>query len=265
MQHTTALSDPRALAESALAGFIPITLEEMEAVRLMNRVDRKFVFHISQLGTILTAMNGPYRSLEVEGTRVSPYRTMYFDTEGLNMYRDHHNGKPNRTKVRYRHYLQSGAMFFEVKRKVRGLRTDKVRIPITAIPDKVNGAETELLNTFSIEGHTLQPTMDVLYGRATLVRTDGCERVTIDVGLTFAQGEKVLGLPNIVIAEVKTDNHKGGSPVISLMKNMGIRPMGMSKYSVAVAMLHDGAKTNAFKAKMRRIFTLNDSETLIHA
>ena len=265
MQGKAPHTDPRRLAEEKLAAYDPISLEEMEAVRLMNRVDRKFVFHISQLGTILTQLSSHYRSLEVEGARVSPYRTLYFDTEELNMYRDHHNGKPNRTKVRYRHYLQSGAMFFEVKRKVRGLRTEKVRIPITDIPERVNGAETELLNTFSIEGHTLQPTMDVEYGRATLVRSDGCERVTIDVGLTFSQGDKHLGLPNIVIAEVKTDNHKGGSPVISLMKNMSIRPMGMSKYSVAVAMLHDGAKTNAFKAKMRRIFTMNDKDTLAHA
>jgi len=265
MPDTTTFMDARAVAEASLARYSPISLEEMEAVRLMNRVDRKFVFHIGQLGLMLDQLNQHYRSLEVEGARVSPYRTLYFDTEGLNMYRDHHNGKPNRTKVRYRHYLQSGAMFFEVKRKVRGLRTDKVRIPITDIPDRVNGAETELLNAFSIEGHTLLPTMDVEYGRATLVRSDGCERVTIDVGLNFRQGDKHLGLPNIVIAEVKTDNHKGGSPVISLMKNMGIRPMGMSKYSVAVAMLHDGAKTNAFKAKMRRIFTLNDKETHTHA
>lgn len=243
----------------ALARFSAVTLEEMDAVRLMNRVDRKFVFHIGRLPAILDALRPHYRTLQIGTERLSPYRTMYFDTDALAMYRDHHNGKPNRTKVRYRQYLQSGAVFFEVKRKLRGLRTDKVRIPIAAIPEKVNGAETDLLAGFNIGSSDLSPKLDIAYSRITLVRNDGGERVTLDVGLNFVFGKDHLGLENIVIAEVKTDSMNGRSPVIDLMRELVIRRMGMSKYALGIALMKEGAKTNAFKAKILKIKAINTS------
>lgn len=248
--------------EHLFSHFQPITLAEMDAVRLMNRVDRKFVFHRSQLQDVLATLGNDYRALEIEGSRLSPYRTVYFDTAEFGMYRDHHNGKPNRTKVRYRHYLQSNAVFFEVKRKIRGLRTDKVRIPLIEMPSAVNGAETDLLNQFNINAQGLKPTVDVSYHRATLVRADGGERVTLDLGLTFSAQDQSANLANLVIAEVKTNALNGESPYVALMREMVIRPLSISKYATAVALLHPGAKVNAFKGKLKKVLEMNGSEQI---
>ena len=58
-------------------GMKPITLDEMSAVKLMNRIDTKYVVTEEQLRTILSGICNSYYAQEVEGNRLSPYSTVY--------------------------------------------------------------------------------------------------------------------------------------------------------------------------------------------
>ena len=95
--------------------FDPITLKEMDGVKLMDRTDTKFTFNISNLPSILEAAKAHYRILDIEGNRISRYKTLYFDTDDFNLYNEHHCGKLNRYKIRHRTYVESNLGFLEVK------------------------------------------------------------------------------------------------------------------------------------------------------
>ena len=70
-----------------LAALSPITLDEMDAIKLMNRIDSKYLTDETCLVEILRdAAASGYRVLEAGGERVSPYDSIYYDTEGLKMF-----------------------------------------------------------------------------------------------------------------------------------------------------------------------------------
>ena len=116
----------------------PITLEEMEGIKLMNRIDSKYLTDEATLLHILDrAAEAGYRVLVTEGMRISPYDSIYYDsvyydTAGLRMFYDHHNRRLVRQKVRTRSYVNSGDTFLEIKRKNNKGRTKKKRIGIPA-------------------------------------------------------------------------------------------------------------------------------------
>jgi hypothetical protein len=87
---------------SVLSSFQPISLEEMDSVKLMNRTDTKYIFNKSKLPSILESLKNDYRCFFINGTRLSTYKTLYFDTEDFLLYRHHHNGILNRYKLRHR-------------------------------------------------------------------------------------------------------------------------------------------------------------------
>src|SRR3972149_3911095 len=90
-----------------LGKFDPITLDEMEGVKLMDRTDVKFALSFDKLNSIVSHLADHYRVLTISNNRVFSYQTDYFDTAGLNMFFDHHNGKLNRYKIRQRKYIES--------------------------------------------------------------------------------------------------------------------------------------------------------------
>ena len=59
----------------------PITLPEMDSIKLMNRIDSKYLTNEDVLLAILRDAHAEgYRALVVEGKKVSPYNSMYYDT-----------------------------------------------------------------------------------------------------------------------------------------------------------------------------------------
>ena len=97
--------------QTALSAFLPVSLEEMSGIRLMNRTDTKFVTSLDKLSLILQFAVTDYRVQEVEGTRNIAYRTVYLDTSGRDMYMAHQNGHRVREKIRVRTYVSSGLTF----------------------------------------------------------------------------------------------------------------------------------------------------------
>ena len=171
---------------STLSGFIPISLEEMEHVKLLNRIDTKFIIHEDRLTEYLSAISNQYSLLKIGGKSIHPYETLYFDTPDFHLYQMHHNGKRNRFKLRCRKYTNTGIAFFEVKSKTNQDRTVKNRIQVANIPEMLD----EPLNQY-ISEHTpgeLQsyiPALRVYFDRLTLVNRQANERLTFDMNLRY--------------------------------------------------------------------------------
>ena len=238
---------------------MPISLEEMDSVKLMNRTDRKFCFHSHKLEEVLQQITPYYKILEVEQKRLSRYQTLYYDTIDYDLYRHHQNGKLNRYKVRHRSYIESNLGFLEVKFKNNKGRTIKSRVNNKEVPHEWKENHSEFLNSKTpFDPEILIPAIWVNYNRLTLVNKESAERLTIDLNLEFIKNEHTLRFDNLVIAEVKQDR-KSSSPFFIIMKQMKIREGFISKYAMGIAMICD-VKKNNFKAKLRTISNItNDS------
>lgn len=252
-----ASAQPTAAVGGALSQTInamqPISLKEMDRVALMNRIDTKFVLGEAQLLELLDAIGSEYRVLEVNGARLSPYVTLYFDTHDRQCYRQHHNRKLNRRKYRMREYLSSGVSFLEVKSKSNKGRTDKRRISIDEIEETLSTNSTEFIESVAGETPALEPQLWTNFSRVTLVNRHQAERVTLDWELDFHSPGRDASLPRVVIAEVKQETDDRMSPVRKQLRVQGIRPMRISKYCLGSVLLDPTLKQNRFKRKLLAI------------
>lgn len=240
--------------EKQIQQFEKISLNEMDAVQLQDRMDTKLIFHINQLPSILNEMKSGYSVFEINNYRINPYHTLYFDDQNWKLYLMHHNQKSNRFKLRYRSYLSSGISFFEVKYKNNKNRTVKERIKVPEIQTEIEGKAKELLSEI-IPGvlPDFKPVLWVNYSRITFVSKAKSERVTIDINLAFKNKEKQLALDELVIAEVKQGRASAGSPFLKIMKSRGLRQVSISKYCMGVILLHEHIKMNNFKSKLMAV------------
>ncbi|MBN2765621.1 MAG: polyphosphate polymerase domain-containing protein [Paludibacteraceae bacterium] len=235
------------------SGFEPISLDEMNKVKLLDRMDRKFMFHATHLNDILAKAAEHYYILDIAGKRFAKYETTYFDTPDFDMYTRHHNGKLNRYKVRFRSYVDSNLNFFEIKFKSNKGRTIKSRIKLPDNKWSLEGDTGALLEKKTIyKASDLLPALQVNYNRITLVNKNMTERLTIDFGLNYVCGEKRASLPSLIIAEVKQDR-SGSSEFISIMQHKRIKPASMSKYCLGIANTVNHVKLNNFKQKVRYV------------
>lgn len=237
--------------EALAAEFDPISLKEMDAVALLNRTDVKFVMPARQLLDVLARLEADYRMLAINGQRLNHYRTLYFDTPDFGLYHAHVNGRAERYKVRSREYTDSHLSFLEVKHKTRKDRTIKERLSTAQPMMQMTSETTNWLREVSpLEGDTLEPKLWNTFTRITLVSKQYCERLTLDVDLTFYAADKMARLDGLAVAEVKMDSSNPASPFLAQMRAQRIRPQGFSKYTVGVAMLYDQVKKNALKPKL---------------
>jgi hypothetical protein len=245
-----------------IADFSPITLEEMDRVRLMNRNDTKYIFHAGLLPAILAQARKNYRVLEISETRLFRYDSLYYDTGDLVFYRDHHNGMRPRFKVRFREYLDTGAVYLEIKRKTSKGRTRKSRQKADSMETTLSTVSLEYIAQRIPEGTPeLYPAVSTLFKRMTLVSRNEDERITIDTDLSFSLGETHKKLPNLVICEVKRDGSAGVSTFMRLLKEHYIYPGNMSKYCLGTVLLKQGIKVNRFKENLLRIKQLENEYT----
>ena len=64
-----------------LHSFDPITLKEMDGVKLLKRTDTKYLLSLTELKAILPQLLDDYKVLEIGERRISTYQTTYLDTE----------------------------------------------------------------------------------------------------------------------------------------------------------------------------------------
>jgi hypothetical protein len=220
----------------------------MDSVKLLNRVDSKYVMSRSQFFKALPQLTNDYKVLTIENLKSANYKSLYFDTEDFKYYNDHHNGRVNRHKVRTRKYLDSELCFFEIKHKNKG-RTDKRRIRIDDFNHEIEGESHVFLDQIIEYRPDLKPCLWNNFERVTLVNNERKERLTFDIGLNFSWDEKDFGFDDIVIAEVKQEINNRNTPCRRLFKSMLIREAKVSKYCIGMGMLYKNLKTNRFKKK----------------
>lgn len=242
-----------------LSQMVPIGLDDMKSVRLMNRVDQKYMAPAALLDELLERIADGYYLQHIEGNPLAPYHTLYFDTEGLAMYTLHHNKKLNRQKLRVRCYRSTDTTFFEIKHKDNKKKTHKVRIPID--PQQFDECLTvPEVATFVNDStpypiDSLHACLENRFERITLVDKGMSERVTIDSGIRFHNRATRLDgdISHLLVIEVK---HEVGAPMSDIeraLHDMHILPRRMSKYCIGTALTDPSVKHNRFKPKLRYI------------
>ena len=109
----------------------------------------------------------------------------------------------------------------------------------------------------------LEPKLWNAYKRITLVDTVNGERVTLDGDMSFYFGERMCTTKSLVIAEVKQDGENRHSRFMQHMKQRLLRPEGISKYCLGVALLYPEIKSNTFKEKILRITKVTGQNTTV--
>jgi hypothetical protein len=238
--------------------FEPITLQEMDRVKLMNRMDTKFAFRFSDLNTLLPLLTLNYRVLTIEGTNTPHYESLYFDDERFSFFRDHHNGKGDRFKVRIRKYVESNLFFLEIKHKIKG-RTDKKRIVTDQFNEVLPESDLAFVHKELQANKNLVPTMWNSFQRITLVSKTENERLTLDFNILFEKDGVKKSFKQLVIAELKQEDLNRNSVFYQLMKEQRIRPYRLSKYCLGSVEIYgeEKLKFNRFKKKLLYLKKIN--------
>lgn len=247
-----------------ISSFDPISLGEMEGVKLMNRIDTKYAVSLAVLPSILQAAQADYYVQEIDGKRIATYDTMYYDTDSLDMYIRHHDRQLVRQKIRVRQYVDSHLTFLEIKRKNNKGRTKKKRITVPGFDITGETFGETKREKWNVEDFIaaksrytwseLTPHLWTKFHRITLVNKAKTERLTIDLDLVWkniVSGESKT-YPELVIIELKRDGNVP-SKMTHIMLNLRIHPFRISKYCIGTALTTPGIKMNRFKKKIRSI------------
>lgn len=244
--------------DDILGLFSPITLEKMDKVRLMNRIDSKYVTTLPQLIRFLKLTSTEYKIQIIDGQMNMPYRTCYFDTPDFDMFVQHQRGRKMRQKIRIRIYDISGSTFLEIKNKDNKGRTDKKRTGMQSGDDIMKYADF-ICSYSHYKPEILQPQITNRFRRITLVNKDMTERLTIDTDLRFKN--LVTGIEyapgDIAIIELKR-NGRNCSEAQNLLHNLHIHPCGFSKYCIGMALTNRELKHNLLKNRLNTINKLCD-------
>lgn len=238
--------------DQILSKFTPVSLEEIDAVKLMSRIDKKFWFHSSKLMPLLEGALEFYDILEINGQRLMGYQTTYFDTPESAMYIKHHNQKLNRHKIRQRKYISTSSSFLEIKFKTNKKRTVKKRIETDSEPKIFIDSELKFIDNMTpFKGEVLQPSLNNKFNRITLIHKEKRDRCTIDISPVFWNNNGKVQFENLIIFELKRGRSLKLSPIVLLLKRLKINQRGLSKYCTGRAFLDPILKQNAFKPRLR--------------
>jgi len=246
-----------------LERFSPIGLSRMDSIRLMNRIDTKYLTDVRTLMEVLErAAQSAYYVFEGDGRRIQEYHSMYYDTPSLQMYLDHHNRRLVRQKLRTRSYA-SGQTFLELKSKNNHGRTKKKRIEIApeqylmkSLDDGPFAQWLDGIMTYPRAG--MSPSLETVFRRITLVNPQMTERSTIDIDLKFNNIRRAnsAGMGELAIIEVKQDGNLP-SPLRDILLECRVKPVRISKYCIGTAMTDDQVRRGRFKQKLIMINKLN--------
>ncbi len=234
-------------------GLEGISLAEMDSVKLMDRNDSKFLLPAAKLPQLLAQSAHQFRILEVDGLRISPYNTVYFDTETNAMYHNHINKRAKRYKIRCRQYISSGLSFTEIKIKNNKGKTSKKRVKTSTFPFPDDKASLLIESKTPFKTNELKLMLENKFSRITLVDNSMKERITLDFNLQFKSQDKLIDMSTLAIAEVKSDGKMSINGFGALLKSNSIHPAGFSKYCAGMALLFPMLKQNSLKQRLRYI------------
>ncbi len=239
-----------------------ITLDEMRDIRLMNRIDTKFVTTVPVLCRLLSLARDEYYVQQVDGEVIAPYYTLYYDTEDCAMYNRHEAGHLVRQKIRVRSYLHVGLNFLEVKTKNNHGRTKKKRIaaegfnPHTGVdsPFRLHDYDDFICTYLRYAPERLSEHLENHFDRITLVNKAKTERLTIDTNLCFHNLTTGVDrrMDNLVVIELKRDGLQP-SPILPNLLQLRIFPHGFSKYCIGSALTDSTLRRNRIKPRLHSV------------
>ena len=257
----TARSPAAAVVADAAATLPAVGLTEVtQGAALQTRAERRYLVPVDHLAELIARLGGAWAALEIDGRRGFAYGSVYFDTPDLRCYRQHLQGRRRRYKVRTRAYLDSGDCALEVKRKGPRDHTIKARLPYPiADRDRLTPRARAFLadQLHQASGQPpprLAAVVTIAYQRTTLVDLAKGARLTCDVDLVLAGAGRVAHGPSgHVLVEHKSLGPQGEAD--AALHSLGLRPVQLSKYCIAVALLHPGIRANPWHRTLRRYFT----------
>ena len=245
--------------------FDAVGLPELEGsgAALLDRVDRKYVVPVETFAALAERLVASHRVLEIGGARSFGYSTKYYDTPGLDAYRDHVKRRRRRYKCRSRRYEESGLCAFELKLKGARGRTLKYRMPYedelhgSLSPEAIRFLHEHLLREYARPpGDGLVRSLDMSFRRLTLASLERGERLTADFDLAFTGGPGGAGgrlAEGAVIVESKSP--RGVAQADRVLRELGVRPTeACSKYCLGIGMTRPGLPANPFRRLLSRWF-----------
>lgn len=230
-----------------LKNFDAIWLTELNAtMSLMDRIEYKYIVHISDLEEILKDFQDDYFALEIHKIRQFIYDNVYFDTKQYAFFHEHGKGYKMRTKLRTRKYVDSKISFFEFKQRyyenIRKFRFD--------IKNSKHGVYTKKAEKFTQKLYlsTYQkklkskpsPSIKTTYTRFTLCSKNNDERITFDTKVTFKDLRNKKTRPVVLwdIVLVESKSSKQEHKATDVLKKRSIVAMNwISKYCIWTTLL----------------------------
>lgn len=233
----------------------PVGLEELIGLPdLQTRVDRKYVLPGRVVAELVEQVH-PCSGVLVINDRASlGYESVYLDTGDLVCYLAAAHGRRRRYKVPTRAYMETGRCFLEVKTVGGRGETIKQRAPcpFEDTARMTNEGRLVVADMLGLaELPDLRPVITTSYHRSTLVDMGTGGRVTIDADVCGAMlGDRAVLLEGHAIVETKSPGSP--NPTDRWLWGAGYRPVRLSKYAVALAVLNPQLPANRWSRTLRR-------------
>jgi hypothetical protein len=238
-----------------------LSLDELLATaELLSRVDRKYFVPAETFRAFAAQVGDDFRVLEIDGLRLFGYESVYFDTPDLATYRAHLQGRRRRFKVRTRTYLDSQICMLEVKLKGPRAVTVKMRSPHPhdrrgeLTPAALAAAADFVHDRYGLALPAgLGPVLTTTNRRATFASHTEAARFTCDIGLICRDSNgEVSARGDHVLVESKAG--ATGSLADRTLRDLGVRPVSVSKYCIGIAVTHPEVASNPWHRTLRRYF-----------
>jgi hypothetical protein len=245
---------PSAVAD-ALAGMgrMPAVAVPPEQLRLMRRLDSKYVLPRVQLPALLESLADRFLVLTSAGQYAARYVTVYFDSEQRHFLRDHLRGRRPRHKLRVRHYLERGLSSLEIKSKTPGGHTDKKHRAHAFGSNLLDADERRWAALATGLTQPMEAQAWTSCQRITLLHTHAACRMTIDLNVSLGSRGGARTLQDRALIELKREQSRGDPLLSQALHNAGARPVGLSKYVAAMMDGSGGERRGRFVAVLGRL------------
>ena len=245
------------VVKEVLSVLEPVSLQELNSRNYLSRYDTKFVINKDELPELLLLLKDNFYILEIDENRLFNYNNLYFDTGDLKLYRDHHNNKRERVKVRLREYQDSHQRFIEVKKKLNNNITDKFRYDAGDYHSALNESDKDFIENFSdLNAGDLDSVLNVKYKRITLLHKHKEEKITIDTDINYFNNGEVIDLQKLAVIELKQKRYYRSNLEKIIFNLDGIK-IRISKYVIGIILTREGIKYNRFKEKLLKLSKMN--------
>ena len=247
----------QAAVNAAIAALPSVQLSRLQSdAALLSRRERKYLVPVSVAASLVAAISGDARALQINDERSFRYESVYFDTPAGQSYLASARRRRHAFKVRTRTYVNSRECMLEVKLRGSRNRTMKSRLDYPANSSgQLNDTALEFIADVLGAGNesVLAPTLTTIYQRSTLL-LPGDARLTIDTDFsaTTPAGEHV-SLNEFAIIESKSRL----APTVAdrALWRMGFRPIKLSKFGTSLAAMDPTLPSNRWTRALKSPWT----------